>query len=134
MSTDTAKHIGKKIERIRTLKGMKQDTLAGLLGVTQSTVSKLEQSEQIEEDKLEEIAKALGVTADTIRNYNDEATINIISNAFHDHSSAITNNFNPIEKLFELLEENRCLYESLLETERSKSKLLEQQLELLRKQ
>jgi transcriptional regulator with XRE-family HTH domain len=43
----TAPHIGRKIERIRLLRGMKQETLAGHLGVTQASISKMEQSETI---------------------------------------------------------------------------------------
>ncbi|SDF42286.1 Helix-turn-helix [Cellulophaga baltica] len=41
---------------------MKQATLAEELGISQQAVSKIEQSEKIEEEKLEKIAKVLGVT------------------------------------------------------------------------
>ncbi len=41
---------------------MKQGTLAEELGISHQAVSKIEQSEKIEEEKLEKIAKVLGVT------------------------------------------------------------------------
>ena len=55
-------HIGKKISRLRELKGLKQDAIAIELGISQQAVSKLEQSETIEDDVLEKIAKVLGLT------------------------------------------------------------------------
>ena len=55
-------HIGRKISRIRELRGMKQEALAAELGMSQQSVSHLEQSESIEDEKLEKVAKALGVT------------------------------------------------------------------------
>lgn len=54
--------IGLKIRRIREIVGMKQDTLASKLGISHQAVSKIEQSESIEEEKLQQIAEALGVT------------------------------------------------------------------------
>jgi len=35
-------HIGRKISRIRELRGMKQETLASELGISQQAVSKIE--------------------------------------------------------------------------------------------
>ncbi len=57
-ATTDKKHIGRKIVRIRELRGMKQETLAGILGVTQQTVSKLELSEEVEEERLQKVADA----------------------------------------------------------------------------
>ena len=60
MTTETM-HIGRKISRIRELRGMKQETLAQELGVSQQAVSKLEQSEAVDDDKLQLVAEKLGV-------------------------------------------------------------------------
>src|SRR5688500_3388344 len=126
MSTETLfqpMHLGRKISRIRELRGMKQETLAQELGISQQAVSKLEQSEQVEDDKLEVVAKALGVSAEAIKNFNEEAVIYNISNNFQDQS-VNTNyqcTFNPIEKVIEL-------YERMLKLEREKVELLEKQL------
>jgi transcriptional regulator with XRE-family HTH domain len=56
MATETQSremHLGRKISRIRELRGMKQETLAAALGVSQQAISKLEQSEYIDDEKLE---------------------------------------------------------------------------------
>ena len=65
------KHIGRKISRIREIKGIKQDALAIELGVSQQTISKIEQSEEVENLTLEKIANALGVTVEGIKNFTE---------------------------------------------------------------
>ncbi|CAH8293988.1 helix-turn-helix protein [Mariniflexile fucanivorans] len=125
-------HIGRKISRIRELRGMKQETLAEELGISQQAVSKIEQSEKIEDEKLEQIANVLGVTKESIEKFSDEAVLNIISNTFND--SSILNginfqpNFNPLDKVLELYDEKEKLYERLLQAERDKITYLEKLL------
>lgn len=126
MTTDTkTNHIGRKIARIRELRGMKQETLAEELGISQQSVSSLEKSETLEDKKLEEIAKALGVTKEGIENFSEESVLNIISNSFHDQSAlnAILHQptFNPIDKVVEL-------YERLVQAEKEKVRYLEELL------
>lgn len=126
MPTETkTNHIGRKIARIRELRGMKQETLAEELGISQQSVSTLEKSETLEDKKLEEIAKALGVTKEGIENFSEESVLNIISNSFHDQSAlnAILNQptFNPIDKVVEL-------YERLVQAEKDKVAYLEKLL------
>src|ERR1700712_3210631 len=79
---ETLNNIGRKISKIRELRNMKQETLASELGISQQAVSKLEQSEKIEDEVLQKIAAALGVTADAIKNYSDEALIYNIQNNY----------------------------------------------------
>lgn len=121
-------HIGRKISRIRELRGMKQEALAAELGISQQAVSKIEQSERIEDEVLEKIAQSLGVTSEGIKNFNDEAVFNIIGNSYHDHASSVQYQctFNPIDKLIEIYEANKKLYEQLLASEREKVELLKQ--------
>ncbi|AXP82945.1 helix-turn-helix protein [Mariniflexile rhizosphaerae] len=117
-------HIGRKISRIRELRGMKQETLAEELGISQQSVSHLEQSETIEDDKLEQIAKVLGVTKEAIENFSEEAVFNIMNNTFQDNSSNNNNylcTINPLEKIVEL-------YERLLKSEQDKIEYLEKLL------
>lgn len=113
-------HLGRKISRIRELRGMKQEALAMELGVSQQTVSKLEQSAEIEDSTLEKIAVAFGLPAEAIRNFNEDAVFNIIGNTFTD-SSSNNNNYlctiNPLEKIIEL-------YERLLASEKEKVEIL----------
>lgn len=121
--TPTKNHIGRKISRIRELRDMKQDALAQAMGTNQQAISLLENSETIDEEKLIEVAKALGVTPEAIKNFSEEGVINYF-NSFNEevHNSHFGNNnfctFNPLDKLIEAYEENKKLYERLLEAEK----------------
>lgn len=132
MTKDTT-HIGRKIARIRELRGMKQEALALELGISQQAISKIEQSETVEEETLERVAKALGVNSDAIKAFNDEAIINIIANTFNNDAAAYAHNykcsFNPIDKIVELYEEKQALMERLLESEREKVEILKGKLD-----
>lgn len=119
-------HIGRKISRIREIRGIKQDYLAIELGVSQQTISKIKQSEEVEDSTLEKISKILGVSPEGIKNFNEESLINNI-NSSYDNSTFNVNNhctFNPLDKLMEVVEENKSLYERLLASEREKIELL----------
>ena len=126
-TTAKPSHIGRKISRIRELRGMKQETLAEALNISQQAVSKIEQSEDIEDGKLEEIAKVLGVTKEGIEKFSEENVLNIISNTFTSNDSSTINginvqpNFNPLDKVVEL-------YERLLKAEKDKIEYLEKLL------
>ncbi|MFZ0596441.1 MAG: helix-turn-helix transcriptional regulator [Flavobacterium sp.] len=132
MSTLTKpNHIGRQISRIRELRDMKQEALAQALGISQQTISAIENSETIEEDRLIEVAKALGVTVEAIKSFSEENMISYF-NSFHDHS--INNgqnaaypvyNFNPLDKLIETFHEKEKLYERLLQSEKDKIEYLE---------
>jgi len=123
-------HIGRKISKIRELRGMKQETLAAELGISQQAVSKIEQSADVDGEALEKIAKILGVPADAIKNFNDDAVLNIISNTFTSQDSSTLNainfqpSFNPIDKIVELYNEKIALLERLLQSEREKVEFL----------
>ncbi|MEH6659622.1 helix-turn-helix transcriptional regulator [Leeuwenhoekiella marinoflava] len=128
-------HIGRKIARIRELRGMKQETLAQELGISQQSISHIEQSETLDDAKLEEVAKVLGVTKEGIENFSDEAMINYF-NTFNDTVSSSnfghqnTCTFNPLDKLIIAYDEKEKLYERLLQAEKDKVTYLE---ELLKK-
>jgi len=125
-------HIGRKISRIRELRGMKQETLATELGISQQAVSKIEQSTEIEDSALEKIAAVLGVSKEAIKNYSDEAVIYNIQNNYDgstvSHSPNYQYNhqctFNPIDKIVELYNEKIALLERLLQAEKEKNELL----------
>lgn len=122
-------HIGRKISRIRELRGIKQETLATELGLSQQTISRLEQSETIEDDVLAKVATALGVSPEAIKNYSDEAVIYNIQNNYegsNNHGANVGHqfNFNPIEKIVELYDEKVALLERLLQAEKEKNELL----------
>lgn len=124
-------HQGRNIRRFREMLGIKQEGLAYELGGewTQKKVSLLEQKEIVEQDILDQVAKILKVPTDAIKNFSEEAAINIIASTLHDNAGSINNNctlnFNPVDKWIELLEENKRLYERLLQSEKEKVELLE---------
>jgi transcriptional regulator with XRE-family HTH domain len=132
MNTATkSKHIGRNISRIRELKGMKQEALALAIGVSQQSVSSIEASETVDEEKLRAIAEVLGVTTEGIESFSEEAILNIIGNTYHvDNSSAVNYGctFNPLDKLVEAYEENKKLYERLVQAEKEKNEYLEKLL------
>ncbi|MHC0443014.1 helix-turn-helix domain-containing protein [Flavobacterium sp. 3-210] len=127
MSTLTKpNHMGRKISRIRELKDMKQEALAQAMGTNQQAVSILENSETIDDEKLKEVAKALDVSVEAIKNFSDEGVINY----FNTFNEAVANNnfgrqdtinFNPIDKVVEL-------YERLVQAEKDKVEYLEKLL------
>jgi transcriptional regulator with XRE-family HTH domain len=120
-------HIGRKISRIRELRDMKQEALAQALGTSQQTISAYENSEEIDDVKLKEIAKALGVSIEALKSFSEEAAINYF-NSFTDNSAGTFNNhctFNPLDKLMESVEENKKLYERLVQSEKEKVEFLE---------
>jgi len=128
MSTATKpKHIGRNISRIRELRGMKQEALAAAIGVSQQSVSNIEGSETVDEEKLNSIAEALGVSAEAIKNYSDETVLNNIQNNYEgsviNSGPTVNHNctFNPLDKVVEL-------YERLVQAEKEKNEYLEKLL------
>ena len=135
METTQKKHLGRNISRIREMKGMKQETLAELLGISQQKMSVIENTADLDDVKLNEVAKALEVPSQAIKEYSDERMINYVNN-FYDNSlsnsqgafSASNCTFNPLDKLVEAYDENKKLYERLLQAEKEKTTYLEQLL------
>ena len=133
MSTEIKpRHIGRNISRIRELRDMKQEALAQAIGTTQQSISIIEGSESVDDEKLKAIADALGVPAEVIRNFSEDAVFNIIGNTYDNGSSSINHNnctFNPLDKLLEAFEENKILYQQLIQAEKDKVALLEKLLD-----
>ena len=133
------KHLGRNLRRVREILGVKQDTVADQLGVTQQTVSNIESAEEVEDKTFEKIAGILGVAPEAIRNFDEEATINFIQHN-HDGSNQSASSvsvgqhqsnwtFNPIDKWVEAMEKNEKLYEKLLKSEQEKVAMLEKLLD-----
>ena len=128
-------HEGRNVKRIREILGVKQEALAVDLGLSQQAISQLEQKEALDVDMLNKIAAALKVPAEAIKNFDEEKANNFF-NTFNDNSVSHvignygTYNFNPIEQWMQALEENRKLYERLLQAEKEKVALLEKMLDL----
>ncbi|WP_418501229.1 helix-turn-helix domain-containing protein [Flagellimonas sp.] len=122
-------HIGRKIGRIRELRGMKQETLAEMLGVSQQSVSKIEQSETLDNERLEAVAKALGVTPEAIHNFSEELAINYFNNFYDNSFSNSQGTFHPNNCTFNPLDKVVELYERLVQAEKDKVTYLEKLLD-----
>lgn len=114
-------HIGRKIERVRRLRGMTQTELGDALGISKQAVSKMEQTAKLEDEKVKQVANALGVTEEGLKKFNEESvfyTYNFYENSgvnaasIGAHNIETLNNF-PLEKTVEM-------FEKLLQKEREK--------------
>lgn len=134
-------HQGRNVKRFREMLGIKQEALAFELGDdwNQKKISLLEQKESIESALLQEIADALKIPVEAIRNFDEDQAITFISNTFnnHDQSSGMnyhpTYNINPFEKWLEAMEENKKLYERMLKEKDDMILTLQAMLENLKK-
>ena len=118
-----ATHIGRKIERIRRLRGMTQTDLGDLLGITKQAVSKMEQSEKIEDERIKRVADALGVTEEGLKKFTEE-TVLYSTNNFYENCNVSASNIGPITHVENLnhfsMEQAVKLFEELLKIEREK--------------
>ncbi len=116
--------------------GIKQDTIAIDVGISQAQISAYEQKKVIDDEMIERFAKALRVTPEFIKELEeDPVTVIIQNNTFEKGSSNIGKvdgdhiiNNNPIDQIHELNNEKQALYERMLELEKEKNALLEKLL------
>ncbi|MFA4871162.1 MAG: helix-turn-helix transcriptional regulator [Pedobacter sp.] len=128
-------HQGRNVKRFREMLGMKQEALAIQLGEDwhQKRISILETREEIEPEVLVRVAIALNVSEDAIKNFDEDTVVNYLNS----YTSGISQkpqtinsnlhqdcNFNPLDKLIQVLEENKMLYERLLVCEQEKIEIL----------
>ena len=116
---------------MRELLNFTQEDVAEKLGVTQQTVSNIESNETVEHDQLEKMARVLGVSAQAIKDLDENAAVyNIVTNN-NNAGNGFNHNctFNPLDKLMEVIEKNEKLYEKLLKSEQEKVAMLERFLE-----
>jgi transcriptional regulator with XRE-family HTH domain len=115
------RNIGRKIAKIRLFKDIKQEALATKLGISQQAVSQLEKEDHISDERLKEVADALGVTAEIIKKFDEERiffyinyvqtnSVGVVNGDYHNH-------VDPTDKLIEV-------YERLLASEKEKIELL----------
>lgn len=122
------KHHGRNLKRFREMLGVKQEALAIELGDdwNQKKISRLEEKEMIEDELMEQVAAALRVPAESIKNFDEEKAIYNIQNNYEGSNAGVNSgafnnfhcNFNPIDKIVEL-------YDALLKEKDEKNALLE---------
>lgn len=112
-------HRGRKIERIRKLRGMTQTELASNLGgISKQAVSKMEQSENISDEKLKEVASALGVTFEGLKDFTEEKVLYNTLNFYENSNVNATNISANIETINNPLKETIELFEKQLKIAR----------------
>jgi transcriptional regulator with XRE-family HTH domain len=137
-SMEKTVHQGRNVKRFREMLGFKQDAFATELGEdwNQRKISLLEQKEVIEPEILEQVARVLKVPVKAIEHFDEEKAVNLIANTINNNDNSVTNfapnctlNINPVEKWMEALEENKRLYERLLQAEKEKVEILQRVLD-----
>lgn len=137
-------HHGENLRHIRESFGLKQDALASKIGKgwSQKKISLLEKEEHIDDETLKELADALEIEVDNIKDYDHEKVKQYIQNNYNTNGFAgqdttieTFNNHIPekYEELISQYNENKKLYEDLLKTEREKITLMEKLLESYKK-
>jgi len=126
-------HVGRNILRIREIRGVKQEALASALNISQQAVSKMEQSENIDDERLKKVADALGVTVEDIKNFREE---NVFANHVYGEHNTISQIYsqpiseihvfnqinNPLEKVVELYERMLKEKDAMIEMYRNQNK------------
>lgn len=134
-------HHGRNIKRFREMLGIKQEGLAYQLGDdwNQKKISALEQKELVDDNLLDQVAKQLKVPAEAIKNFDEEMAVYNIQNNYEGSNAGASVasgefenfqcTFNPLDKYVEAMEENKKLYERLLQVEREKIELIQKMLD-----
>ncbi|PPL02276.1 helix-turn-helix domain-containing protein [Parapedobacter indicus] len=118
ISNKLSLHKGRKIERVRKLRGWTQSDLALKLGVSKQAISKLEQSENIGDEKLTEIATALGVTFEGLRDFSEEKVLYNTNNFYENCGVSASNIVANVENINNPLKETIEMFERQLEQAR----------------
>lgn len=111
-------HRGRKIERVRRLRGWTQSDLGNRMGITKQAVSKLEQAENISDEKLKEVAHALEVTYEGLRDFSEEKVLYNTNNFYENSGVSATNIAANIETVNNPLKETIEMFERQLEIAR----------------
>ena len=130
-------HHGHAIKRFRRTLGIKQETLASEMGLSQALISTYEQRKVLNDEVIEHFAKALNVAPKLIKELEEDPVTYIIENNTFEKGSVgniastsenCTYTYNPIEQILELNKEKVTLYERMLELEKEKNTLMERLL------
>jgi transcriptional regulator with XRE-family HTH domain len=116
----TERHTGRNIKAIREMLRVKQEVLADALGVSQQSISLIEQRENVDAELLQKVAGILKVPVEAIENFQPDAAVSYISNTYSNSTGNQINGnatFNYYaDKLIELYE--KTLKEKDAEIER----------------
>ena len=115
-------HTGQKIAHVRKLRGVKQETVANELGISQAEFSNIENAETVDDNILNQIAEILNVPSEAIKNFDESLAVYYINNKIE--NSTIQENGHGIHQVFSPIDKVVELYERLLESEKEKIRIL----------
>ena len=115
-------HTGQKIAHVRKLRGVKQETVANELGISQAEFSNIENAEIVDDNILNQIAEILNVPSEAIKNFDESLAVYYINNKIE--NSTIQENGHGIHQVFSPIDKVVELYERLLESEKEKIRIL----------
>lgn len=113
--------LGTKIRKLRELRNFKQDYMATVLGISQSTYCKIESDEvSVSHERLEQIAKALDLSIQDILAFDEKKVYNVMNN--HNATGEVH-----IQHYHEFSEQVKSLYDD-------KIRLMEEIIQNLKKE
>ena len=125
--------LGDKIKKIRDLKGMTQEDIASKLNISSQAYSKIERNEtKIDDKRLEQIANALDVPAESIQKF-DESNF-FISNLKECENSQSLGMMNTVNNYYYNTDQAITVLENLIELQKQQLKQQSDEIEFLRKQ
>lgn len=114
--------IGTKVKKLRELRNFTQEFMAASLEMTPSGYGKIERNEsEVTYQKLEKIAEVLGIKIEDIVNFNEKMVFNIMNNNNSNNGYVVNNN--------SISDNEKRLYEQLIEQLREENRLLKSMLE-----
>ena len=128
----TAPHYGRRIAFLRGLYKLTQAQLGDQAGFKQQEISEMEGKAELADEVLQRLLVPLGITMEKFKEMDESvmgSTIFHFSESAYGSGNFNTNNFNPIEKVIELVDKNEKLYERLFEAEKEKNAYLQRQLD-----
>jgi transcriptional regulator with XRE-family HTH domain len=125
--------LGDKIKKIRDLKGLTQEDIASKLNISSQAYSKIERNEtKIDDKRLEQIANALDVPAESIQKF-DESNF-FISNLKECENSQSLGMMNTVNNYYYNTDQTIPVLENLIEQQKQQLKQQSDEIEFLRKQ
>ncbi len=118
--------IGPNIKFLRNLKGLKQETVAIELGISQAEYSLIENSDAVDDQIIFQIAQIINGTPEIIKEFNENQAFYSIENKVD--NTTITENAHGIHQVFSPVEKVVELYERLLASEKEKIEILRSKL------